>query len=83
VKHPDDCELGSIYLGSEFIEKQCIKKNESFETRIEELLAHAICHLLGYRHNSDPSHQLVSHFMYFVFIFYYFYFIFILFGQNL
>ncbi|KAM5153154.1 endoribonuclease YbeY [Mantella aurantiaca] len=47
----DEYNLGDIYLGVEFIYKQCQDKQEDFNSILTVTAVHGLCHLLGYTHD--------------------------------
>uniref|UniRef100_A0A8C4XFT9 YbeY metalloendoribonuclease n=1 Tax=Erpetoichthys calabaricus TaxID=27687 RepID=A0A8C4XFT9_ERPCA len=53
--HQDECNLGDIFLGVEFIYRQCQVQTEDFYETLTVVAAHGICHLLGYRHRTEQE----------------------------
>ena len=55
----DECgdgkELGDLILSAEYIVEEARKHNVTFEERLQLLLVHGICHLLGYDHIEDAD----------------------------
>jgi len=59
TKDVESCELGDIYLGVEKVQQYCEEHKIPLQDRLQYLMAHGICHLLGHKHNTDQSHTLV------------------------
>lgn len=55
VTFPEDKNLGDLILSPEYIQKAAAEMQQSFEERLEVLLVHGICHLLGYDHERDED----------------------------
>ncbi|NWX20797.1 YBEY Endoribonuclease, partial [Aegotheles bennettii] len=55
----DEYNLGDIFLGVEFIQQQCRAAGEHFESALVVTAAHGLCHLLGYRHSTEPEWRQV------------------------
>ncbi|XP_072300197.1 endoribonuclease YbeY-like [Eucyclogobius newberryi] len=53
--HRDELNLGDIFLGVEFVMKQCQEESSDFHATLTGVAAHGICHLLGYRHETDEE----------------------------
>ncbi|XP_026151863.1 endoribonuclease YbeY [Mastacembelus armatus] len=53
--HRDELNLGDIFLGVEFVMKQCQEKSLDLHGALTVVTAHGICHLLGYRHDTDDE----------------------------
>ncbi|NWS64476.1 YBEY Endoribonuclease, partial [Chunga burmeisteri] len=53
----DDYNLGDIFLGVEYIHRQCRATGEDFESVLAVTAAHGLCHLLGYQHDTKPEWQ--------------------------
>jgi len=51
--------LGDIVLAMPYVERQCEANGWDMPARLQLLLAHGICHLLGYDHNTDEEHAQV------------------------
>ncbi|NWI69725.1 YBEY Endoribonuclease, partial [Todus mexicanus] len=51
----DDYNLGDIFLGVEYIHRQCCRTGEDFHSVLVVTAAHGLCHLLGYQHNTEPE----------------------------
>lgn len=52
----EDKNLGDIIISLEFVQKQIEKMDILLMRRIQELLVHGICHLLGYDHIQDEDY---------------------------
>ncbi|XP_057553940.1 endoribonuclease YbeY [Hippopotamus amphibius kiboko] len=52
----DDCNLGDIFLGVEYIFQQC-KENEDFYDVLTVTAVHGLCHLLGFTHSTEAEWQ--------------------------
>jgi hypothetical protein len=52
-------DLGDVVLGLPYVQRQCTEQGWDLHARIRLLLAHGICHLLGYRHDTDAEHAEV------------------------
>ncbi|XP_017285869.1 endoribonuclease YbeY [Kryptolebias marmoratus] len=53
--HRDELNLGDIFLGVEFVMKQCQEESLDLHGCLTVVTAHGICHLLGYRHETDEE----------------------------
>lgn len=53
--HRDELNLGDVFLGVEFVMKQCQEESQEFYGALTAVTAHGICHLLGYRHETDEE----------------------------
>ncbi|CAL1581222.1 unnamed protein product [Knipowitschia caucasica] len=53
--HRDELNLGDIFLGVEFVMKQSQEEALDFHSALTTVTAHGICHLLGYRHETDEE----------------------------
>ncbi|XP_008300347.1 endoribonuclease YbeY [Stegastes partitus] len=51
----DDLNLGDIFLGVEFVMKQCQEESQDLHGALTVVTAHGICHLLGYRHETEEE----------------------------
>jgi probable rRNA maturation factor len=49
----DDKNLGDLIISAEYVMKAAQELNVTFEERMQVLLVHGICHLLGYDHIED------------------------------
>ncbi|XP_068602767.1 endoribonuclease YbeY-like isoform X2 [Brachionichthys hirsutus] len=53
--HRDELNLGDIFLGVEFVLKQCQEESLDLYEALTVITAHGICHLLGYRHETEEE----------------------------
>lgn len=53
--HRDELNLGDIFLGVEFVMKQCQDESIDLHGALTVVTAHGICHLLGYRHETQDE----------------------------
>ncbi|XP_061923529.1 endoribonuclease YbeY-like isoform X1 [Entelurus aequoreus] len=53
--HRDELNLGDIFLGVEFIMRQCQEDSLDLHGTLTVMIAHGICHLLGYRHETEED----------------------------
>ncbi|KAJ2367528.1 hypothetical protein H4S02_000537 [Coemansia sp. RSA 2611] len=56
----DDRNLGDMYLGMPYIVEQCRKHGETVGEHLPELLAHGLCHLMGYDHELDADYRTMT-----------------------
>ncbi|KAM6071338.1 LOW QUALITY PROTEIN: GDP-fucose protein O-fucosyltransferase 2 [Chlamydotis macqueenii] len=56
----DEYNLGDIFLGVEYIHRQCRLTGEDFDGVLAVTAAHGLCHLLGYQHNTEPEWRQVT-----------------------
>ncbi len=52
--------LGDILISVPYVERYCLDNNRNFDDRMRRLLAHGICHLLGYDHECDTTHRRMT-----------------------
>lgn len=55
TKDPDEKNLGDLIISAEYVVKEAEKYKVSFEDRLQLLLVHGVCHLLGYDHILDAD----------------------------
>ncbi|KAM9365408.1 endoribonuclease YbeY [Pholidichthys leucotaenia] len=53
--HRDELNLGDIFLGVEFVMEQCLEESLDLHEALTVVTAHGICHLLGYRHETEEE----------------------------
>lgn len=53
--HRDELNLGDVFLGVEFVMKQCQEESIDLHEALTVVTAHGICHLLGYRHETEEE----------------------------
>ncbi|XP_033639626.1 endoribonuclease YbeY-like [Asterias rubens] len=51
----DLADLGDIFLGMPYIQKQCELDGTDVDTVLPVLVTHGICHLIGYKHESEEQ----------------------------
>ncbi|XP_020664891.1 endoribonuclease YbeY isoform X1 [Pogona vitticeps] len=51
----DEYDLGDIFLGVEYIYQQCKEYKEDYNNVLTVTVAHGMCHLLGYKHNTEAD----------------------------
>ncbi|XP_066493517.1 endoribonuclease YbeY [Tiliqua scincoides] len=51
----DEYNLGDIFLGAEYIFQQCEENKEDYNNILTVTVAHGLCHLLGYQHNTEAE----------------------------
>lgn len=56
----DEKNLGDIILCPEYIQSDLAQWEQSFELRLQVLLVHGICHLLGYDHIEDNDYIIMK-----------------------
>jgi rRNA maturation RNase YbeY len=55
VRSDDDKNIGDIIMAPSYIKKDPKNLGGTFEERMQLLLVHGICHLLGYDHKTDAD----------------------------
>jgi probable rRNA maturation factor len=55
VHSDDDKNLGDLIISAQYVVKAAHELQVPFEERLEVLLVHGICHLLGYDHITDAD----------------------------
>ncbi|KAB5577272.1 hypothetical protein PHYPO_G00207990 [Pangasianodon hypophthalmus] len=53
--HRDEYNLGDLFLGVEYVMHQCQERSWDFHATLTVVAAHGICHLLGYRHETEEE----------------------------
>ncbi|XP_053139067.1 endoribonuclease YbeY [Hemicordylus capensis] len=53
----DENNLGDIFLGVEYIHQQCEENKENYNSILTVTIAHGLCHLLGYKHDTEAEWQ--------------------------
>jgi rRNA maturation RNase YbeY len=56
----EDKNLGDIILCPQYIQDDLERWEMNFEDRIDVLLVHGICHLLGYDHIEDEDYEVMK-----------------------
>ena len=57
---PEDRNLGDLILAPQYILDDLPRWELDFEARLEVLLVHGICHLLGYDHIIDSDYEIMK-----------------------
>lgn len=57
---PEEKNLGDIILCPEYIQEDLARWNQPFDVRMQQLLVHGICHLLGYDHIKDVDYEIMK-----------------------
>lgn len=55
VRSEDDKNLGDLIISARYVAQAAHKLNVAFEERLQILLVHGVCHLLGYDHIQDAD----------------------------
>ncbi|MCL4229844.1 rRNA maturation RNase YbeY, partial [Candidatus Dependentiae bacterium] len=55
-RSPEDKNLGDLIIAPNYVYHDLARWNQSFEKRMQILLVHGICHLLGYDHIKDEDY---------------------------
>ena len=55
----EEKNLGDLIISLEYVQKAAKDLDEDFELRLQMLLVHGICHLLGYDHIKDEDFELM------------------------
>ncbi len=53
--NPCDYNLGDIYLCVPLIKERCFRRGISLRVNILRYVAHGLCHLVGYRHDTEKN----------------------------
>ncbi len=56
----EEKNLGDLILCPQYIVENLEQWNMSFEERLEVLLVHGVCHLLGYDHELDEDYEIMK-----------------------
>lgn len=56
----EDQNLGDLIICPEYIKNDLERWNQTFEHRMQVLLVHGICHLLGYDHIKDSDYKIMK-----------------------
>jgi len=59
AKTEDEKYLGDIIISLEYVHRDAEKYEVTFEQRMNRLLVHGICHLLGYDHIKDADYKIM------------------------
>ena len=55
-----DKQLGDIIISLEYVQSQLKKLKTNMPERLQVLLVHGICHLLGYDHQTDAQYAVMQ-----------------------
>ncbi|HSW73947.1 MAG TPA: rRNA maturation RNase YbeY [Candidatus Limnocylindria bacterium] len=55
----DEKSLGDVIIAPEYVVAEAEKLKVTFEQRMQRLLVHGICHLLGYDHIEDADYKIM------------------------
>lgn len=55
----EEKNLGDLIISLEYVQKDAKRFRVSFQERMQQLLVHGICHLLGYDHEKDEDYALM------------------------
>jgi rRNA maturation RNase YbeY len=59
VKTEEDKNLGDLIISLEYVVADAPKWGHTFEQRMQVLLVHGMCHLLGYDHIKDEDYKVM------------------------
>lgn len=59
VRFPEDKNLGDIIISAEYVVQEAQKYGVTLYERLQVLLVHGICHLLGYDHITDHDYNIM------------------------
>lgn len=59
-QEPDDKALGDLIISLEYVQKDAIRYNQTYDQRLQVLLVHGILHLLGYDHIKDEEYEVMN-----------------------
>lgn len=59
AKIPDEKNLGDLIISPAYVQKDAREQNISFEKRMNIILVHGVCHLLGYDHINDADYKIM------------------------
>ncbi|OGB84062.1 rRNA maturation RNase YbeY [candidate division TM6 bacterium RIFCSPHIGHO2_12_FULL_32_22] len=60
AKSKEEKNIGDIIISPEFIDNDAKKAGITFKSRLNHILVHGICHLLGYDHYTEASDKLMK-----------------------
>lgn len=60
AKSEEDKNLGDLIISLEYVKKDAQKWKQTYEHRMEILLVHGICHLLGHDHEKDEEYAVMD-----------------------
>ncbi|MDP3787790.1 MAG: rRNA maturation RNase YbeY [Candidatus Chromulinivorax sp.] len=59
VVSDDDKNIGDMIISIEYVQAAAKKLNTTFEKRMNRMLIHSLCHLLGYDHIQDDEFAIM------------------------
>ncbi len=59
VNCDDDKNIGDMIISLEYVARAAKKLNTTFEKRMNRMLIHSLCHLLGYDHIKDDEFAIM------------------------
>lgn len=60
VTMDEDKNLGDLIMAPAYIAQDAVRLGVSFDSRMQYLLVHGICHLLGYDHIEDADYAVMD-----------------------
>ncbi len=60
VEEEEDKNLGDLIISPAYVQDQLPELDTTLEKRLDVLLVHGICHLLGYDHVSDEDYEVMD-----------------------
>ena len=60
VESEEDKNLGDLIISPEFVVSQLPELDTTLEKRMNVLLVHGICHLLGHDHEKDDEYEIMN-----------------------
>lgn len=60
AKSEEDKNLGDLIISLEYVQRDAKKNKQTLEYRMEILLVHGICHLLGHDHEKDEEYVVMD-----------------------
>lgn len=60
ARNPEDKNLGDLIISPEYVQHDLARWDQTFEKRMQALLVHGICHLLGYDHIKDDDYKVMK-----------------------
>lgn len=59
ARSPEDKNLGDLIISMEYVKKAADELGVSLAERMQVLIVHGICHLLGYDHEQDADYEVM------------------------
>jgi probable rRNA maturation factor len=56
---PEDKNIGDLIISMQYVKKAAQELGVSLEKRMQILIVHGICHLLGYDHELDADYEIM------------------------